>query len=110
MLSLLADILPLMLAAASNPAVISIVVLLLTASDRPLPRAIAFVAGFALVLVALGVVGLLLFRSSRETFGTGGALFAWLDIVLGVVMLAGAAVPTCAGMPRRAAPTGCSAA
>ncbi|HLM31658.1 MAG TPA: GAP family protein [Solirubrobacterales bacterium] len=92
MLSLLADILPLMLAAASNPAVISIVVLLLTASDRPLPRAIAFVAGFALVLVALGVVGLLLFRSSRETFGTGGALFAWLDIVLGVVMLAGAAV------------------
>src|SRR5215213_411547 len=73
MLSLLADILPLMLAAASNPAVISIVVLLLTASDRPLPRAIAFVAGFALVLVALGVVGLLLFRSSRETFGTGGA-------------------------------------
>jgi cytochrome c biogenesis protein CcdA len=92
MLSLLIDILPLMVAAASNPAVITVVVLLLTASERPLPRAIAFVAGFAVVLVALGIAGLLLFRSSRETFGTGGALFAWLDIVLGVVMLTGAAI------------------
>ena len=53
-LELLEKILPLMLAAASNPAVVAIVVLSLTSADRPLVRAGAFVAGFAAVLVALG--------------------------------------------------------
>lgn len=92
MADLLEKILPLMLAAASNPAVVGIVVLMLTSSDRPLARAGAFVAGFGGVLVVVGIVGLWFFKGSRETFGPGGALFAWLDIALGAAMLALAAV------------------
>jgi hypothetical protein len=61
-----------MLAAAANPAVVGIVVLMLTTSDRPLARAGAFVIGFAAVLVAAGIAGLILFSGSRETVGPGG--------------------------------------
>jgi hypothetical protein len=39
------------------------------------------------VLVVVGLVGLWFFKGSRGTFGPGGSLFAWLDIVLGVGML-----------------------
>lgn len=90
MLELLAGGVPLMLAAAANPAVVALIVLTLTAPQRPLARAIAFVAGFALVLVAAGIAGLALFGSSRDTFGPGGALFGWLDIGIGIGLLAGA--------------------
>jgi hypothetical protein len=86
-LHLLAEILPLMLAAAANPAVVGIVVLMLTTADRPLARAGAFVAGFGLVLVAAGVAGVILFSSARETFGPGGSLFAWVDVVVGAGLL-----------------------
>ncbi|MDX6583825.1 MAG: Sap, sulfolipid-addressing protein [Solirubrobacterales bacterium] len=88
MAELLAKTLPLMLAAASNPAVIGIVVLALTSADRPLTRAASFVAGFAVVLALVGLAGFAFFRGSRETFGPGGSLFAWLDIALGAGMLA----------------------
>lgn len=92
MLELLAEILPLMLAAAANPAVVGIVVLMLTAADRPLARAGAFVIGFGVVLVAVGIAGVIFFSSSRETFGPGGSLFAWVDIVVGAGLLVFAAV------------------
>lgn len=92
MLTLLADIAPLVLAAAANPAIVTLVVLTLTASDRPLARSIAFVAGFAIVLIAISVAGLAFFSESKETFGPGGSLFAWLDIGFGVLLLAGAAI------------------
>jgi hypothetical protein len=85
-------ILPLMLAAASNPAVIGIVVLTLTSADRPLARAGAFVAGFGVVLAAVLAVAFAFFKGSRETFGPGGSLFAWLDVALGAGMLVFAAV------------------
>jgi hypothetical protein len=90
---LLERILPLMLAAASNPAVVGIVVLLLASTQRPLARAAAFVAGFGAVLGAVCIFGLVVFKAGRETFGPHGALFAWLDIVLGFGML-GLAVVT----------------
>jgi uncharacterized membrane protein YidH (DUF202 family) len=89
---LLEKTLPLMLAAASNPAVIGIVVLTLTSADRPLARAAAFVAGFGVVLVAVSIAGFAFFKGSRETFGAGGSLFAWLDIAFGAGMLAMAGV------------------
>jgi hypothetical protein len=92
-LELLAQLLPLMLAAAANPVVITMVVLLLTAPDRPMLRASAFFAGFAAVLTAGGILGLTIFHSSRETFGPGGTLYAWIDIGFGLLML-GAAVLT----------------
>jgi hypothetical protein len=60
---------------------------MLTSADRPLARAGAFVAGFGGVLVVVGLVGLWFFKGSRETFGPGGSLFAWLDIALGAGML-----------------------
>ena len=88
MVDLLEKIFPLMLAAASNPAVVGIVVLMLTSADRPLARAGAFVVGFGAVLVAVGIVGLWFFKGSRGTFGPGGSLFAGLDIALGAGMLA----------------------
>ena len=91
MLELLARLLPLMFAAAANPVVITMVVLVLTARDRPIPRAGAFFAGFALVLVVGGILGLTVFHNSKETFGPGGDLYAWIDLGFGALML-GAAV------------------
>jgi hypothetical protein len=88
MVDLLERTFPLMLAAASNPAVVGIVILMLTSQDRPLLRAGAFVAGFGAVLVVVGIVGLAFFKGSKGTFGPGGSLFAWLDIALGAGMLA----------------------
>lgn len=81
-----------MLAAAANPVVITLVVLLLTAADRPLARAWAFFAGFALVLIAGGVLGLTVFANTKETFGPGGDLYAWVDIGFGLLMLGAAVV------------------
>lgn len=92
MLELLARLFPLMLAAAANPVVITLVVLLLTAPDRPMAHAWSFLAGFALVLVAGGVLGLTVFANT-EAFGPGGGLYAWIDIGFGALML-GAAVVT----------------
>lgn len=92
MLELLARLLPLMIAAAANPVVITIVVLVLTAADRPLVRAWSFLAGFALVLVAGGVLGLTVFANNRDAFGPGGTLYAWIDIGFGVLMLGAAAL------------------
>jgi hypothetical protein len=80
-------------AAAANPVVITLVVLLLTAPDRPVARASTFLAGFAAVLVGGGVLGLTVFANHGETFGPGGTLYAWVDIGFGVLML-GAAVLT----------------
>ena len=93
MLELLARLFPLMLAAAANPVVITLVVLLLTAPDRPMAHAWSFLAGFALVLVTGGVLGLTVFHNTKETFGPGGDLYAWIDIGFGAMML-GAAVAT----------------
>jgi cadmium resistance protein CadD (predicted permease) len=90
---LLARLFPLMLAAAANPVVITLVVLLLTAPDRPVTRAGSFLAGFALVLVVGGFLGLAFLHSSRETFGPGGDLYAWIDLGFGALMI-GAAVLT----------------
>jgi hypothetical protein len=92
-LELLARLFPLMVAAAANPVVITMVVLLLTAPNRPMLRASAFFAGFAAVLTVGGILGLTIFHNQKETFGPGGDLYAWIDIAFGVLML-GAAVLT----------------
>jgi hypothetical protein len=87
MLDLMAALLPLMLAAAANPAVVTVVLLTLTASERPLARATAFVAGFAIALVAVGIVGLVLIGGARERVSPGGSLAGWVDIALGLGLL-----------------------
>jgi hypothetical protein len=92
LLELLVRLLPLMLAAAANPVVITMVVLLLTAPERPLLRAWSFLAGFALVLVVGGILFLTIFHNNTATFGPGGHLYAWIDIGFGAVMLVAAVV------------------
>jgi hypothetical protein len=87
MSDLLVEIAPLVLAAAISPATIGIVVLILATADEPLRRALAFTAGFALLLVPLSVVGLLAFSGARSSVDPGSPLFAWIDISMGVVLL-----------------------
>ncbi len=93
MLELLARSFPLMVAAAANPVVITLIVLVLTAPDRPLARAWSFFAGFASVLIVAGVLFLTVFANHTETFGPRGTLYGWIDIGFGALML-GAAVLT----------------
>ncbi len=92
MIDLLVEIAPLVLAAAISPATIGIVVLILATAEQPIRRALAFAAGFALLLVPLSVAGLLAFSGARSSVDPGSPLFAWIDIAMGVVLLAVSAV------------------
>ena len=87
MLDLLIEIAPLVLAAAISPATIGIVVLILATAEQPVRRALAFTAGFALLLVPLSVAGLLAFSDARSSVDPGSPLFAWIDISMGAVLL-----------------------
>lgn len=87
MTDLLAEIAPLVIAAAMSPATIGIVVLILATAERPVLRASAFAAGFAAVLIPLSVIGLVLLRGARESFDAGSPLFAWIDIAMGAALL-----------------------
>jgi hypothetical protein len=80
------------IAAAISPATIGIVVLVLATAEQPLRRASAFAAGFGLVLVALSVAGLLILRHARASVDAGSPLFAWIDISMGILLLASIAV------------------
>ncbi len=92
MIELLAEIAPLVLAAAISPATIGIVVLILATAEQPLRRASAFAAGFALLLLPLSAAGLLAFSGARSSFDAGSPLFAWIDIAMGAVLLVVSAV------------------
>jgi tellurite resistance protein TehA-like permease len=92
MAELLAELAPLVLAAAISPATIGIVILILATTERPLLRASAFAAGFALVLVPATVIGLILLRGARESLDEGSPLFAWIDISMGAALLVVTAV------------------
>jgi Sap, sulfolipid-1-addressing protein len=89
---LLAELAPLVLAAAISPATIGIVVLILATTERPVLRAGAFAAGFALVLLPASVIGLVLLRGARDSLDEGSPLFAWIDISMGAVLLVVTAV------------------
>jgi hypothetical protein len=92
MAELLAELAPLVLAAAISPATIGIVILILATTERPVLRASAFAAGFALVLVPATVIGLILLRGARESLDEGSPLFAWIDISMGAALLVVTAV------------------
>jgi hypothetical protein len=92
MAELLAEIAPLVLAAAISPATIGIVILILATTERPVLRATAFAAGFALVLIPASVAGLVLLRGARTSLDEGSPLFAWIDISMGALLLAVTAV------------------
>ena len=84
---LLVEIAPLLLAAAISPATIGIVVLIIATAEQPLRRALAFTAGFTLLLVPMSVAGLLAFSGARSSVDTGSPAFAWIDIGAGLVLL-----------------------
>ena len=86
------ELAPLILAAAISPATIGIIVLILATTERPVLRAGAFAAGFALLLVTLSVAGLLILRGAEDSVDEGSPAFAWIDISMGVVLLVVAAV------------------
>jgi hypothetical protein len=92
MAELLAEIAPLVLAAAISPATIGIVILILATTERPVLRATAFAVGFALVLIPASVAGLVLLRGARTSLDEGSPLFAWIDISMGALLLAVTAV------------------
>lgn len=87
MAELLAELAPLVLAAAISPATIGIVILILATTERPVLRAGVFAVGFAVVLVALSVAGLVLLRGARDSLDEGSPLFAWIDISMGAALL-----------------------
>ena len=92
MIDLLAEILPLVLAAAINPATIGIVVLVLATAERPLLRASAFAAGFGLLLVAASAAGLIALIEVGGGVEEDSPALGWIDIGLGVLLLVSAAV------------------
>jgi hypothetical protein len=92
MIELLAEILPLVLAAAVNPATIGIVVLVLATAERPVLRASAFAAGFALLLVAASAGGLIALTEVGGGVDDDSPALGWIDVGLGVLLLVSAAV------------------
>ena len=92
MTDLLVEILPLVLAAAVNPATIGIVVLVLATAERPLLRASAFAAGFGLLLVALSTAGLILVTNVGGGVDDDSSALGWIDVGLGLLLLVSAAV------------------
>jgi hypothetical protein len=63
------------------------VILILATTERPVLRGGAFAVGFAVVLVALSVAGLILLRGARTSLDEGSPLFAWIDISMGAALL-----------------------
>lgn len=92
MIDLLAEILPLVLAAAINPATIGIVVLLLATAERPLLRASAFAAGFGLLLIAASAAGLILLTRVGGGVDEDSPALGWVDVGMGALLLISAAV------------------
>ncbi|MGZ5359800.1 MAG: GAP family protein [Solirubrobacterales bacterium] len=92
MTELLTEILPLVLAAAVNPATIGIVVLVLATAERPLMRAGAFAAGFAFLLVAASAAGLIALTRIGGGVDAGSPALGWVDIGMAAVCLVSAAV------------------
>jgi len=89
---LIADILPLVLAAAVNPATIGLVVLILATAERPLLRAAAFCAGFAVVLVGASAAGLVALTSIGGGIDTDSPALGWVDIAMGSALLVSSAL------------------
>ena len=89
---LIAEILPLVLAAAINPATIGLVVLILATAERPLLRASAFFAGFAALLVGASAAALIALTSIGGGIDTDSPALGWVDIAMGVALLVSSAL------------------
>ncbi len=85
MITLLARVLPLALGAAISPTLFVGVVLLLSSPGHPRARAVAFGVGAALPLVAIAVVGLIVFRHALA--GGHFRISPVVDLVFGAILL-----------------------
>ena len=83
----LSQAVPLALAAAIYPPAILVCALLLT-GDRPRLLVSAYLAGAALVVVAVGLAGLVLLEGADATEPQSHSTSAAIDIALGVLLLA----------------------
>jgi len=81
--SLLAQVIPLALAAAISPVLFMLQLNTLT-GDRPIARGSALTAGAALVLIIGSTVGVLLGETS---FSTNDTLQAWINIAFGALLV-----------------------
>ncbi len=84
---LFAQILPLTLAAAISPTVLTVAVLVLSAKRRALPRTLAYLLGCWLVLVAIGIPGIFLFAGLAPP-QTRAPWLHWVDLGAGLTLLA----------------------
>ncbi len=88
MASLFAQVLPLALGMAVSPAVLTLVVLILSGRHHPVPRAWAFVVGLLLVVLVLMAVGLLfLGRLPDHASGHESAAQDWGKVAAGTALL-----------------------
>jgi threonine/homoserine/homoserine lactone efflux protein len=83
--SLLAHMVLLGLAASVSPVSITVMITLML-TKNPLRNALAFLAGFTLVLVAMGVLSVFVFHAG--TAHKTGTVDGWIDIGFGVLCLA----------------------
>jgi hypothetical protein len=84
---LLSHVLPLAVGAAISPTVLAVALLILSSPRRPVARGVAFVAGVAVVLVGLSVVGLRLPQHVGRPSPLRLEVTRTIDLVVGVLLL-----------------------
>lgn len=85
-MSALPQALPLALTASFYPPAILVMILLLT-GDHPRRLVLAYLAGAALIVVPVGIVGLLVLTGSGATAQDNQSASAGVDVALGVILL-----------------------
>lgn len=79
-------ILPLAFAAAISPTLLTLTVLILTSSHRPVARALSFAFGAEGVLLGFGVVEMYVLRGVAAQHPSS-PLFHWIDVVFGIILV-----------------------
>ena len=86
--NLLASMIPLALAAAISPTMLTAVVLVLSSKDRPRRRALFFLAGAVITLILIGVAALSISGAAVSQKSDGKSpISAGIDIILGLLLL-----------------------
>ncbi|MEX2275165.1 MAG: GAP family protein [Actinomycetota bacterium] len=87
MIDVLLDALPLALGAALSPTILIVTVLMLASPREARLRALLFTLGCAIVIVALGLIGLAVIGSvAKPDPGAKDTLKGWIDLAAGIVL------------------------
>lgn len=84
---LLASMIPLAMAAAISPTMLTAVVLVLSSKDRPRRRALFFLAGAVITLIAIGAAAVSLSAAQPTSSHGKSPISAGIDIILGILLL-----------------------